>query len=80
MGSQLVPHRSQLLPPFKPLLFGDFTSRVNGLTHSYDEINDYINPVDVWMEEILGIINQPSCDLGLLLHECNLTLVPNPKQ
>jgi hypothetical protein len=47
------------------------------LTHSYDERNDYIIPIDLWMEEICGNITQPWHDLGLVLHECNLTLVPN---
>jgi len=69
--------RSQLESPSKTIFLNDFTGKVNGLTHLYDERNDYIIPIDIWMEEICGSITQPSRDLGLLLHEYDLAMVPN---
>jgi hypothetical protein len=57
---------------FTTLFLNNFTSKINGLTHSYD----YIIPIDIWMEEVCEGINQPWHDLDLILHEYDLTLVP----
>jgi hypothetical protein len=49
MGSQIVPHRSQLEPRTQPISFNNITSKFNGFTHSNGERIDYIIPNDIWM-------------------------------
>jgi hypothetical protein len=78
VGSQPIPYRSQLEPPTQPISFNNFASEVNGLIHFYGERNDYISPIDLWMEEICGSVAQRWHDLGLVLHEYNISMIPNP--
>jgi hypothetical protein len=54
---------SQLEPPYKPLFLNDLTSEVNRL--NYYVI--YISPIDLWMEEVCGGMNQLWYSLALAL-------------
>jgi hypothetical protein len=68
MEIQQLLFKSQLEPPLQPFLL-DLSSINNELTHSFD----YINPIDLWMEEVCESMNQPWCSLGLVLNRYNLT-------
>jgi hypothetical protein len=63
---------SQLEPPYKPLFLDDLTSEVSRLTHYVD----YIIPIDLWMEEVCGGMNQPWHSLGLVLDRYDLAWFP----
>lgn len=72
-----LPFRPQLDLPSQPLFLNNLTSQFNGLIHSYNEINNHIIPIDLLMKKVYGGVNKPWNDMGLLLHEYNLTLVLN---
>jgi hypothetical protein len=60
------PYRSHLELPSQYFV-------LNELTYRYD----YISPIDLWMEEFCGDLNQPWYSLGLLFHRYDLALFPD---
>jgi len=74
MESQQYSCIFQLEPPSKSLLIY-LISEINGLEYTYNEKNDCINLIDIWMDEICVSDNQLWQDVGLVLSDYDLTLV-----